>query len=106
MQAIREPDTGKTIEVSVGQTIEIRLPENPTTGFRWLMSARDDSVCTVLHEEFHPPAQAAPGAGGERAWQLEARAVGECDFGVAYRRPWEADGGPQRTFQLRIRVTP
>lgn len=106
MQVITESDAGRTIEISVGQTMEIRLPENPTTGFRWLMTARDESVCAVLHEEFHPPAHAAPGAGGERTWQLEAAAVGECDFGVTYRRPWAADGTSQRTFRLHIRVTP
>lgn len=106
MQVIGEPDVGRTVDIPVGQTIEIRLPENPTTGFRWLMTGSSGSACRVLREDFHPPARTLPGAGGERTWQLEAVAVGECDFSITYRRPWTTDDTSQRNFHLHIRVTP
>jgi len=109
MQVIRELDAGRTVEIPVGQTMEIRLPENPTTGFRWLMTVHCEPNCAILHEEFHPPARTIPGAGGERTWQVEAVAVGECDFELTYRKhrkPWANSNTSQRNFRVHIRVTP
>ena len=39
MLIIGASDAGQTVELPVGQTMELRLEENPTTGFRWNVEA-------------------------------------------------------------------
>ena len=37
--AVTEVDNGTTVEVHVGETLVLRLPENATTGYRWAIEA-------------------------------------------------------------------
>src|SRR5215831_1183397 len=102
---IDESRNGETIEVAVGSTIDIHLPENASTGFRWSMTSRGEPSLAVISDERRPPSSPAPGATGEHRWQLRATAAGECDVAIAYRRPWEDDSSQGRRFIVHVRVT-
>ena len=104
LEVIGERDSGKLVEVEVGQSVVIRLPENPTTGFRWSVIAGGDVVCTFVRDEFQGAAIAVPGAGGEHVWEMRADAAGETLIKLACRRRSQKEDPPQRTFSLRIRV--
>jgi inhibitor of cysteine peptidase len=106
MRTIESNQSGQTITMAVGDTIMVRLPENASTGFRWTLLSSGEPACAIIDEQREPPAPATPGAGGRHAWQLQARAAGECDFKLAYRRPWEEGSAPARQFDIHIRVTP
>jgi predicted secreted protein len=43
----------KAIDVAAGDTVEIQLPENATTGYRWTLKTIDKSVCEVIANERH-----------------------------------------------------
>lgn len=84
------------VTVAAGQQVVVRLPENPTTGYRWAQPAGVE----VVADEFHPPGSSAMGAGGERVFTLAAfPAAGEVRFEL--KRPW-GSGAPERTFTLRF----
>lgn len=104
MRKLTESDAGKTIDVKVGETIELTLPENPTAGFRWHVGTIDRSTCAIVSDTFRPPAKPAPGAGGVRIWQLKALRAGDCPVTLAYRRAWET-GAPAQTFKSTLRIT-
>jgi inhibitor of cysteine peptidase len=94
---------GQTIDLAIGQTIEIRLPENPTTGFRWQLMGNDRTVCAMtsdtFKQEFGPP-----GHGGEHSWIFEAVRPGGCDVELRYRRRWADPAQPERMFKIHIHV--
>ena len=92
---------GQTIDLAVGQKIEIRLPENPTTGFRWQFTAEDRATCRLESDSFEAPS-GPPGRGGEHSWIFEAVRPGDCDIAFRLRRPWDASGEPARTFAIRV----
>jgi len=51
---LTEVDDGRTIAAKVGDTIELVLPENATTGYRWasIQQATDSATKrTVTHSE-------------------------------------------------------
>jgi inhibitor of cysteine peptidase len=100
---------GRQVEIRVGETLEVRLSENASTGYRWAIlpeSAR--KFDKVLHER----GQAAEGAGsppgkpGTRDFRFEAVEPGAVELELEYRRPWEAGKAPTRRFKLRVRVLP
>ena len=99
---LREQDAGTTVDVSIGDVAEVRLAENPTTGYRWAMKPLDEKRCVLVRDEFIPPAGTALGAGGERRWQLRALASGNCDFEVVYSR---SSGGEPRVYRVRLRIS-
>ena len=101
---IDESHNGKTVDIPIGDTIEIRLPENASTGFRWNVTSRCESILAMTSDRREPPASSARGAPGQHQWQLQATAAGECDFELAYQRPWDGDVPPGRSFKLHVRV--
>jgi inhibitor of cysteine peptidase len=101
---IDETRNGQKVDVSIGDTIEIRLEQNASTGFRWSVTASCDPICPIVEDDREAPAPAARGASGHHRWRLRAVQSGECDFVLAYRRPWESERPPAREFRIRIRV--
>ena len=57
-----------------GAKITVELKENPTTGYRWTISSIDEVFLEPESDEFLPPGQATPGAGGLRRFFFRARA--------------------------------
>jgi len=84
------------VTVARGQQVVVRLPENPTTGYRWEPPADVE----VVSDEFHPAAGTGIGAGGERVFTLAARAP-TAEVRFALMRPW-GGGSPERVFTLRL----
>ncbi len=104
MLHIDESFLNQTVRLPVGQVIELRLKENPTTGFRWSFVADGGPSCTVIREGFEPH-KGPPGAAGEHAWQIKAVRAGAWHLELLYRRPYESDTPQARSFALDIQVT-
>ena len=94
---------GKTVNLPVGQVMELRLAENPTTGFRWSFVSKGEPVCVVVGDAYQAQG-GPPGRGGEHEWRIEGAQVGECDIALDYRRSFE-QAPPARSFTLHVRVT-
>jgi len=104
MFLIDESFLDRTVDLAVGQVIELRLKENPTTGFRWSFAADGKPCCTVVSDAFERK-QGPPGAGGEHAWQMKAVRVGNCELQLFYRRSFDPHVPPARSFTLHLKVT-
>jgi inhibitor of cysteine peptidase len=81
--------------LSVGEECLVRLPSNPTTGYRWELQAviAAGVVEQVGQAEFQPaPDDTGPprvGAGSAQVFRLRAVGVGDATLHFVYRRAWE-----------------
>ena len=103
MIVVDQNNAGQTVDLAVGQVMELRLAENPTTGYRWTFVTNGAPACLVVSERFDTSA-GPPGQGGEHAWQIKGALVGECDVTMHYARSFQPDA-PTRSFALHVRVT-
>ena len=103
MIQVDRSDNGREVTIAVGEIVEISLAENPTTGFRWDLEVKPDPACTLVRSAFEP-ATGPPGKGGTRRWRFRAVRSGTGEVVLEYRRPWERDAPPRRTFKLSLRV--
>lgn len=94
----------QTIHLPVGQVMELRLKENPTTGFRWSFATDGKPCCTVVSDAFKRR-EGPPGAEGEHTWQMKAIRAGTCELQLFYRRSFDPDAPPARFFTLHVKVT-
>jgi inhibitor of cysteine peptidase len=99
-----EKDNGTSVAVQGGARITIRLKENPTTGYRWTISSVDEVFLQPEGDEFLPPDQTTPGAGGLRRFFFRAKGEGSTTLTLINKRAWQRDDQAIDTFKLGIRI--
>jgi inhibitor of cysteine peptidase len=96
-------DAGRTVEVRVGDTIRIRLEENPTTGYRWSLEPAGDDALALEASDYVAPGGTV-GGGGERVFTFEAKKAGGATVRLKLWREWEGDKSITETFTITFRV--
>ena len=99
-----EKDNGASAQVQRGAKITIELKENPTTGYRWTISSIDQVFLQPEGDEFVPPDQTTPGAGGLRSFFFRAKGAGSTALTLISKRAWQRDDQAVDTFKLIIRI--
>lgn len=90
-------DPAVPIRVKSGTEFTIRLPSNPTTGYRWdLSSPPDEAVVKFASKDYKPSGTGLMGAGGMETWTFKAVARGKAEIFLHYARPWEKGVEPNK----------
>ncbi|TAK30615.1 MAG: hypothetical protein EPO21_18895 [Chloroflexota bacterium] len=97
-------EDGQTIDLQVGQELVISLEANPSTGFAWEVEEVDSSILTQTGDITFEPESDLIGAPGLATIGFEAVAEGQSPLTLVYRRPWETDIPPVKTFSITVRV--
>ena len=111
MTQVDDSFDGRQITLHTGDALEVRLAENPSTGYRWKEPQESQTgstnVLKKVEDTFEsPPGQPVPGKPGTRILRFEATTTGDADLVLQYRRSWNSGAQPARTFRLRVRVQP
>jgi len=94
--------SGERVKASTGDRIVIQIPENATTGYRWVVADLPTTLA-LASDELLPPTSTRPGAGGERRIALDVRGAGEGEVVLSLVRPWEGEAADR--FVLSIAVS-
>jgi inhibitor of cysteine peptidase len=100
--SIGTTETSRSIRLKTGEELSIRLPENPTTGFRWAVEDAHDGTIEFTGAELLGSGT-APGAGGTRALRFKALKKGHANVKLVLRRDWQRDA-PERAVTLMVEV--
>ena len=99
-------DNGSTQQAAVGDTLEVTLDANPTTGYEW---AVDGELPPVLKADGEPsytttaPAGVA-GAGGASTIKYSVVKAGDGELKLKYWRTFEATVPPVATFAVTVQA--
>jgi inhibitor of cysteine peptidase len=98
--------SGTSVALASGQDLVVRLPSNPTTGYRWIYVEPKDAVLRVDGPSSYEAQSAggAAGAGGTEIWKLAPLKPGQQQLRFEYRRPWEQDVAPSRVATYTVTV--
>jgi predicted secreted protein len=83
-------DNGITVTVSKGDTIVLKLDENPTTGYHWVMKFGSGLKVTSDEYKQQSGTQGLAGAGGTHTWTIQATEAGSYTISGAYTPPGAA----------------
>ena len=100
---ITEAEVTRPLTVSPGDEIVARLPENPSTGFRWHAETVPAGVLGAEADEFAVSAM-QPGAAGTRVLSYRARSPGSARIRLKLWRAWEGDGSIIRSYEVAVAV--
>ena len=95
------------MEAKAEHPVEIRLPANPSTGYRWMLDPPLQSG-RILSESYESGAKdGRVGAPGTQILQVVFPREGRFNLKLAYRRLWEPLSiPPAQTTNLVVRVHP
>ena len=97
-------DSGKTLELHLGDSLEVVLSGNPTAGYQWEISSFSADVLKPLGESVYDRSSDAVGSGGSFAFLFQTMAVGQTRLHLVYHRPFEKRRKPIKTFEIIVAV--
>ena len=98
---LSENDSGKTVEIRVGDELEVVLPRQPTTGYVWEVSSLDSDVLRLGKADFFADDNAI-GSGGMEIIKFHAIAAGTGVVRLIYHRPFEPNMSPINSFKVTV----
>jgi len=100
---LSENDSGKTVEILVGDELEVQLPGNPATGYVWEVSSLDSNALSPGKTDFIANDDAI-GAGGMEIIKFHAIAAGTSVVRLIFHRPFEHNIPPLKTFEVTVSI--
>ena len=101
-------DNGASVTVKAGDTVQVKLRSNRTTGYSWA-ELKDKTDAKVLKSDggsyevnAHP--EGMVGVGGVETFTFTAVAPGRTEIALGYARPWEKDKEPAQSFKATVVV--
>lgn len=94
------------LSLQVGQQFILRLPSNPTTGFRWLLRDSAPQVLQSLGPEVYsnPEDSGLVGSAGVSTWRFQVAKTGTGTLALSYERPWEVGVLPAQRFECTLKA--
>ena len=105
MLLLVEKDNGRTVDIRFGESVRVNLPENATTGYRWVIDRYDEEFIDAVATEPHYTANAI-GSGGEVEFIFKGKKIGSGEIVLKHWRHWEGDSSIISRFRLRLNVQP
>lgn len=103
--SIADEDNGKDVDLTSGGTLVVKLGSNPSTGYSWAV-AGDPSPLKLEKTSYRKNAASSKvvGAPGVQIFQFDANSAGMATLQLIYRRSWEYNVAPAKTFKVRVEV--
>jgi predicted secreted protein len=104
---ITRKDRGRSFRISVGDRVEILLPERHINDYRWVTVILDEKILKNLLEEYTEPSLGKrKDAYGQKLMVLEAVGSGQTKVVLYYKRPGELGGELSEIFRIGMDVSP
>jgi inhibitor of cysteine peptidase len=95
---------GTAVELNAGDTLELVLDGNPTTGYAWEGSFVAPTALKPVGEPAFKAGAGGLGAGGTYTFRFNAVAEGQATLKLIYHRPFEPEAPPLKTCDVTVVV--
>jgi inhibitor of cysteine peptidase len=105
--SLTDADNGKTVTVTQGQNVLVKLQSNPTTGYKWVVASTDRTFGYPAYDRFIKNGDAVGSGGIQRlTWKTKSplNMVGSHKVKLEYRRPWEENVNAAKTFEFTVNI--
>ncbi len=103
-RTLSEKDTSSTVKMYVGETLEVVLKGNPSTGYRWEVGSVNKAIVRQVGKTEFKPNRKARGSGGMIIMRFKAITVGQTSLKLIFHRPFEKNTPPMKTFEVTVVV--
>jgi len=102
---LAERDNGSDVDLSPNTPLIVKLTSNPSAGYAWVVVG-EPSPLKLQKASFRKgkSKNGAVGVPGTAVFQLNASTAGMATLTLVYRRSWEYNLPPMKTFSVRVNV--
>jgi predicted secreted protein len=104
---VNDNDNGGQVTLRQGQILAVTLESNPTTGYSWYRVEKQDSILEKFGDTLYFPSEQDDGTVGAGGWEIlyfKSINIGQETLELVYRRSWETDVEPIKTFSIDVVV--
>jgi predicted secreted protein len=99
--SVREFTDPDRVDVEAAEPFAVVLSDNGPGGYLWRVAELPPAL-RLLREDDLAPAEGAPGATGEKVFELEATEPGTLTVRFERRRDWEPGADRERTVVVNV----
>jgi inhibitor of cysteine peptidase len=97
---LTEVHAARPIVARKGDTVEVRLPETPASGYQWRWRV-PEGLCMLTDEHLPAEAEGSPASdAGHRRLAFGVSAPGQHELRAELARPWESEPRQALTFTV------
>jgi inhibitor of cysteine peptidase len=103
--SLPEPtDFTQLITVKAGETFDLVVPSNPSTGYRWdIIPELDETRIEFIAQDYVAEEPVIPGSGGVDVWTFRALSPGDTTIVLGYYPPGDqTDPEEAVTFSIHV----
>jgi|KBSSwiStaDraftv2_1062776.scaffolds.fasta_scaffold281045_1 inhibitor of cysteine peptidase len=98
--------TEKAVSMRRNDTLEIRAPAQPSTGFSWKISFPQSPILTVVGDRYEGSSDGKRSGGTSmQIISLRPNKTGVTDITLTYVRPWEKAAAPHAVARLSVTIS-
>ncbi len=104
---VNDSDNGSQVTLRQGQILAVTLESNPTTGYSWAPVEKQNSIFEPFGDPIYFPPEEVDGVVGAGGWEIfyfRSVSAGQETLQLVYRRSWETDVEPIKTFSIDVVV--
>ena len=103
--SLPEPtDPTQLITATAGETFDIVLPSNPSTGYHWnIIPELDANLIEFVGQDYLAEQPVKPGSGGVDVWTFRAVNAGDTTLALGYYPP-DNETDPEETVTFSVHV--
>ena len=101
---VNKQDSGKKIDVKVGEVVQVELEAMGAAGYQWFVESLDQAMLRLVSEEpkvLHPGRIGAPVL---MVWKFEMIKEGTTEIKMSHYRSWEGKEHSTDHFEVRIKI--
>jgi predicted secreted protein len=102
---VMESDNGKTVDMDTSQTLRVKLKVIAGNGYGWTIDGDPAPLKLIKNYRQQSNSTARRAGGPEMAvFEMSASSAGVANLTFVYRRSWEYNVPPAKTFTVRVNV--
>ena len=102
---VTEADSGGSVTLNPGDTLEVILTSNATTGYHWTITSLNQDILQQSGDseyEADPNPQGLIGAGGKELFTFKATSPGETSLEMNYQSPSNTSSDTKFSYSVKV----
>ena len=103
-KVVTDSNKGGQVRLKLGDTLELRLPSNPSTGYMWYVEKGSTPLVKLVHQSQTEATEPGVGRPVFQVFKFEPKRGGVGVLQLHYVRSWEPPTPEDERFDLRVTI--